>query len=139
MIGRVLRDPNFPFADGKTGIKLFVVLCRSKTGDWIVARTTSQAGGRQWVVGCSLTEGYPSFYIPKGSAIFALDTWICLDYLVEFDAFELKENLKKGAIEDRGEIDVKLLCEILECAYKAEDISQAQADAIRDTMATSCN
>ena len=133
--GFVYHDPDFPYQDGEAGNKLFVVLALDVADNLIVARTTSRADRKSWTYGCHNSDPYPNFFIPKDLGIFPENTWVCLNYLTEFDQVEFYEGVAASQIEKKNEVPKKLMRELLECAASAEGTTVAQERAIRDTLA----
>ena len=117
--GCVYYDPEFRFKDGKVNEKRFVVLCSNPMAESevVVVRTTSkEKGSRDY--GCQLDGLYQNFYLPMESKVFQEDTWIMLDYAIEYDASNLGTKLapqkaKLGSIAYR---------DLLLCASQAKDI-----------------
>lgn len=135
LLGVILFDPHFRFPDGGTKGKYFTILGKAPSDDYIVARTTSNGQRKSWQYGCHNDEPDPNFCIPIGQAIFPLDTWFCLDYLMNLDAYELKDKLKTGFIEQRGTLPHNIIKDLLNCAASAEDTTRQQETVMRDILA----
>lgn len=133
--GAILFDPHFKFRDGASKGKLFIILGIAPSNDYIVARTTSNPQRKSWQYGCHNDEPDPSFCIPIGRNVFPLDTWICLDYLMDLDDYELKAKTKMGSIEQKGVLPGDILRDLLACAASAEDTTYQQEQTIRDILA----
>lgn len=117
--GYVYFDPVFKFKDGKVGEKRFVVLCSSPMteSEVVVVRTTSQEKGSR-VYGCQLDGLYQNFYLPMESAVFLKDTWIMLDYAMEYDAANLGTRLAR----QKSKLGPNAYRDLLLCAAQAKDI-----------------
>lgn len=135
LLGSIFHDPDFIFADGEHGNKLFAVLGLSPSQDYIVARTTSQPDRKSWVYGCHNDEPDANFFIPVNMGIFPKDTWICLDYLVDFDTKEFDKKVADIKIERKGTIPIEVLKALLSCAANADDTSIKQSKVLMDTLA----
>jgi hypothetical protein len=136
-IGEFFFDPAFMFADGVVGEKLFIVLARSKADNFIVARTTSNPQRKSFHYGCHNDEPDPNFCVPKtAGSPFNEHTWVNLDYLSEFDSYELTNRVEKlHNIQRLGSIPTDILKAIMDCAARADDTLRYQSDAIRNTLA----
>ena len=98
LFGAVFYDPNFRFRDGEVSDKLFVILALSPAKDYVVARTTSSQDRKSWTYGCHNDDPYPNFFIPSAINIFPKDTWICLDYLAEFDQADFQKRVAANRV-----------------------------------------
>lgn len=136
LLGAIFHDPDFVFADGEHGNKLFVVLAKSPALDYIVARTTSQPDRKSWVYGCHNDEPDANFFIPINLAIFPKDTWICLDYLIDFDTQEFDSKVNSSQIVRKGDLPIEVTKALLGCAANAEDTSGKQSKVLMDTLAS---
>ena len=133
--GYVYFDPVFRFKDGTVGKKRFVVLCSSPmtNSEVVVVRTTSQErGSRKY--GCQLNDRYQVFFMPLESEKFPKDTWIMLDYAMEYDVANLgtklvRQKAKLGSIAYRG---------LLLCAAQAKDIERDIRNAISQRHNVEC-
>lgn len=132
--GEVLHDPSFTFRDGETGNKLLVVLVVTAEV-CLTARTTSQPQRKSRNYGCHHDDFQPNFYLPLEARIFPKDTWVCLDYLTELEPATLQARLAAGQIHHRAKLTSGVLRELLECARDAEDVTHAQAELIRKSLA----
>ena len=133
-VGEVLFDPSFVFPDGQTKGKLLIILARSLANDFIVARTTSNPQRKSFQYGCHNDEPDPNFSIPKTTGAFPKDTWVCLDYLFNFDDLELEAKVAAGAIAPKGMLPTNILKALMDCAACANDTTGQQATAIRDAL-----
>lgn len=125
--GHIYFDPIFKFKDGAVGEKRFVVLCASPMteSEVVVVRTTStEKGSREY--GCQLDGLYQNFYMPMESRVFELDTWIMLDYAIEYDAAKLGTNLAPR----KAHFGSRAFRELLICASQATDIERDIRNAI---------
>lgn len=134
-IGGIFFDPGFRFPDGNRGEKLFIILGVSPSDDYVVARTTSNPTHKSWTYGCHSDEADPNFFIPSSARIFPKDTWVCLDYLSDFDVREFDRKVANGNIERKGNLPQAVLKDLMGCAASADDTTQAQVKVLRDTLA----
>ena len=133
-VGEILFDPNFIFPDGRTKGKLLIILARSLADDYIVARTTSNPQRKSFNYGCHNDEPDPSFSIPKTTGAFPKDTWVCLDYLLNFDDLKLEAKVAASEITQKGVLQPDILKAVMGCAAGAYDIDGRQATAIRNAL-----
>ncbi|GMQ91109.1 MAG: hypothetical protein BMS9Abin11_0415 [Gammaproteobacteria bacterium] len=124
--GRIFHDLNFPFQDGNAGNKLFVVLNDGACGYYIVARTTTNEDYRSKIKGCNLDDRRPNYFIPSELNQFPENTWICLNYLSDFEKVEFDKRVKNNEINGKGLIDNELFLDIARCAAYADDTTSAQ-------------
>ena len=135
LLGAIFFDPNFKFPDGAIKGKYFAILGLAPSKDYIVARTTSKGQRKSWQYGCHNDEPDANFCIPIGRGVFPLDTWICLDYLMDMDVCELNAKLKAGSIGQTGTLPGNILKDLLACAACADDTTHRQEQVIRDILA----
>jgi hypothetical protein len=131
--GYVYFDPVFKFKDGKVGEKRFVVLCSSPMieSEVVVVRTTSQErGSRDY--GRQLDGLYQNFYLPMESEVFQKDTWIMLDYAIEYSV----SALGTSAAARKKKLGPRSFKDLLDCAAQATDIEQDIRAAISELTAT---
>lgn len=133
-VGEILFDPNFVFPDGHTKGKLLIILARSPANDYIVARTTSNPQRKGFAYGCHNDEPDPNFSIPQTKGVFPKDTWVCLDYLYDFDDLKLEGKVATGAITHKGMLPSDILKDLMGCAAGADDTKVQQATAIRNAL-----
>jgi len=140
--GCVYYDPEFRFKDGKVKEKRFVVLCSSPmtNSEVVVVRTTSQErGSRKY--GCQLNDRYQVFFMPLESEKFPKDTWIMLDYTIEYDA----GNLGTRLVPQKAKLKPRAYGGLLACASQARDVERDIRNAISQRhisefgQQTSCN
>lgn len=134
-LGDVFHDPNFRFPDGEVGNKLLVILAISKSNDYIIARTTSKPRAHSWTYGCHNDSVEPNFFIPKTLNLFHVDTWVCLDYLVDMDSFEFDEKVGNGSIHKLIKLPTNIFKAVIDCASRADDTSLMQEKVLRDVLA----
>ncbi len=124
--GFVYYDPNFVFHDGETGKKLFVVLCDSPLDDQlvVVARTTSNSKTDP-IFGCYLDTFPPCFHLPDNINNFDTDTWIMLDWVVEYDATKLQSMIRTT------DLSVEHTIALLNCGANCQYLDKWQVDALK--------
>jgi hypothetical protein len=130
--GTILFDRNFRFRDGKRGEKLFVVLNDARNGAFIVVKTTSQDARYTLSYGCQITHRFPHFYLPAGSCCLDGHTWLCMDEYFELDRAKLHERLMDARIVRIGVLTPEITSEVQGCAISSFDITEAQAQDIRE-------
>ena len=133
--GCVYYDPVFRYKDGTFGKKRFVVLCSFPMTDSevVVVRTTSQErGSREY--GCQLSDRYQVFFMPLESEKFPKDTWIMLDYAIEYDV----ANLGTKLVRQRAKLGSIAYRDLLACASQAKDIERDIRNAISQRHISEC-
>lgn len=126
--GAILNDRNFEFPDGETGNKLFIILTDGSRGYYVVARTTTNDNDRSKIKGCNLDDRRPGYFIPQNESIFDDDTWICLNYLTDFNKAELDRHLTKKEIKQVSRVTGDLFADIIHCAAIADDTTKEQEE-----------
>lgn len=124
--GAVFHHPHFEFRDGAIGNKLFVVLTNGSCGHFVVARTTTVEKFRSRDRGCNLDDRNPNYFILSRESGLDDDSWICLDYLTDFDKPGLERRVANGEIHNISRISGELLLDIVRCAAYADDTTKAQ-------------
>ncbi len=124
--GYVYFDPKFPYHDGKFGEKLFVVLCDSPLDNdlIVVTRTTAQKKNNTGY-GCNLDDYPPCFYLSNTISNFHKNTWIMLDYLVEYGRRDLENMERKTTLSLDHTIG------LLECGANCQYLTEWQKTALR--------
>lgn len=117
------------FQDGLHGNKLLIVLAIN--GVCTVARTTSKSSGKSRSYGCHSYDRYPNFFIPSEAGIFNEDTWICLDYLVDFDGVAFAGKLVQRQVRKITELSRGLLIDLLNCAIDSDDVTAQQVERLK--------
>jgi hypothetical protein len=130
--GTILFDRNFRFHDGQTGEKIFVVLTDGRSGTYVTVKTTSQDSRYTFVYGCQVMHRFPHFYLPKGSSCLEKQTWLCLGEFYEFKAAELIARVTDDHIRRMGVLSGEITREVQGCVLNSDDISEAQADDVRE-------
>lgn len=132
--GSILQDNQFKFRDSTTGNKLFIVLNDGSCGQYVVVKTTSKQHKRGAVQGCQNSDTFPNFFLPKGSAWFKGNTWICLDEFYSYKASELLTGKFSGHITVLSYLPTNILKELLECSIDSPDIEFDQQDILEKTL-----
>lgn len=124
--GFVYFDEEFPFPDGVTGEKLFVVLCDSPldNSNVLAARTTSKPKGPK-NQGCHPDGKWPNFFVPSTDRSFRKDTWIQFDYVVEMESEEVEKQFPKPLLK----LSLELTTELVECAAQSRLIENCFREA----------
>lgn len=132
-VGAVFHDPDFVFQDGERGNKLFIVLA-AIDDICTIARTTSKPSGKSRFYGCHNDDRFPNFFIPREAMIFREDTWVCLDYLVDFKRVEFKQKSAQGNIRKIKVLSLGLLSDLLKCAIDSDDVTAEQERVLRMSL-----
>jgi hypothetical protein len=133
ILGEVFHDANFVFQDGEQGNKLFIILAIADSL-LVVARTTSKSSGKIRSYGCHHDDRFPNFYIPLEASIFDKDTWVCLDYLVDFNPAGFNQKATQGNIRKITALSSGVLIALLECAITSDDITVKQEQLFRESI-----
>ena len=127
--GYVYFDPNFEFLDGEQGKKLFVILCDSTLNDEcvLVARTTSKPK-TDITFGCYTDTHPPCLCLPGCNNNFDGDTWIMLDYVLEYyrDTLEAMNKLTDLSFDHTKSL--------LGCSTTSMYLDKWQIDAIQGEL-----
>lgn len=129
--GTILFDRQFVFHDGATGEKLLVVLTDGGGGSYIVVKTTSNGHRYGLEFGCQLNTRFPCYFLPRGSCCLNDNSWLCLDEFYEFEKGALIQRVMERRVDRIGVLPEDLTLELIGCAMGSEDISIAQAGALK--------
>ena len=133
--GTILFDNQFRFKDGKTGEKLFVLLCNGSNGNYLSVKTTSNGARFGIVMGCQILDRFPNFYLPVHSSCLSKDTWIQLEEFYEFDSEKLLQAVLSGTINRIGLLEDKLTKDLLVCATHSDDLTEYQLELVQESLA----
>jgi hypothetical protein len=112
----------FPFHDGVTGEKRFVVLNNpGKDEPYLVVKTTSNLRNRTYQKGCN--QGAGVFYVSAGTeSTFPRDTLIQLFDIYEFSSSEfLSGHLTEKVISYLGDLSPLTVSQLVNCIRKLKD------------------
>lgn len=124
---------DFPFKNGATGRKLFLVL-GSKDSIAVVVKTTSRQHGRSAEHGCHPEDRFHNYYLPRTSCALKGETWICLDQFYELNFNHLLQKHFSGEIDHKCDLSRELTRDIQKCAIESPDISSFQEQIIKFSM-----
>jgi len=130
--GTIYHDSQLVFHNGVVGKKYLILLnTPSPKEPYIFVKTTSQKKDKPSTPGCIKDRSL--FFIPAGKTFFTLDTWVQLYELYEFTPQEIDS--KKG-ITVEGSLDVKMIDDIVNCLFEAEEdnITPIHKDLLRPPM-----
>lgn len=127
--GYVYFDPTFKYLDETYGKKLFVVLCDSTLSDEnvLVARTTSKQKS-DITLGCYTGTHPPCFCLPDSDNNFTKDTWIMLDYVLEY------ERVKLESINRTTDLSFEHTKALLGCSTTSMYLAKWQVSAIQSEL-----
>lgn len=123
--GELFLYPRYVFPDGEQRDKYVLLMGQTRSGDWILARTTSRAHGRWQEPRCHHGNPYPSFYLGTAGGVLSLESWLALDRLDDHDAEAFRARLDTGQVRPVGAIPRLLFYDALACAASADDTSSA--------------
>lgn len=129
--GTILFDRHFVFHDGEVGEKLLVVLTDGRSGQYIVAKTTSNGSRYGLEFGCQLNQRFPCYFLPRGSCCLDGNSWLCLDEFYEFEKAALIQRVMERKVDRIGILPESIAIEVMGCAMGSDDISVAQGDMVR--------
>ena len=66
--------------------------------------------------------------------IFREDTWVCLDYLVDFKRVEFEQKSAQGNIRKIKVLSLGLLLDLLKCAIDSDDVTVEQERVLRMSL-----
>lgn len=128
-IGAVLDWDKFPFEDGSSKDKLFVVLGAKQGADYLLVITTSQKHQRNFDPGCNAGDGY--YFIPGGGKdFFYKDTWVLLASPLPTRTTELVAKSFSDEIRVVGNLRHDVANAIRNCLKQVDDVSQAHLDLL---------
>ncbi|OAD23240.1 hypothetical protein THIOM_000935, partial [Candidatus Thiomargarita nelsonii] len=96
--GEIYYHPDYIFPDGDQRNKYVVIVGVTRSGDFILARTTSRVNLRVTNPRCSHAFPYPGFYVGTANGLFTMDTWIVLDRLDDYDEIDFTTKIRNGQI-----------------------------------------
>jgi hypothetical protein len=115
--GDIYHHRQLVFHNGVTGKKYLILLnTPGKNEPYLFVKTTSQKKDKPSTAGCIKDRSL--FFIPAGSTFFKLDTWVQLYEIYEFSPKDIDTN-KDISVE--GSLDVKLIEDIVNCLFEAEE------------------
>jgi len=123
--GDVYLHSAFPFHDGASGKKLFVVLNDPVNDEpYLVIKTTSNLRGKSFETGCN-PRSRVFFIQGKAGSVFPIDTLLQLSDIYEFSGTEfLKGHMVEKVIEHKTTLHHETVAQIINCVKKLkEDIS----------------
>lgn len=133
--GELYHFPDYVFPDGGQRDKFILLMGRTPSDDWILARTTTKPQGRSHNPPCYLGDPYPGFYIDKANGLLTQPTWVVLNRLDDYDARDFDSKVTRGEITLIGKFPLDTFCQLLDCAVRAQDITRIQERAMRDLRA----
>jgi len=115
--GAIYYHPSFEFTNGKTGIKLIILLnTPTKKEPYIFVKTTSQQKGKPLSSGCIKKRSL--YFIPAGKSFFQENTWIELYERYVMMPEDVDKNKDMKVI---GSLDSKTVDKIINCLFAAQD------------------
>lgn len=135
--GQIWRDDCYYFDINTEQYKRKFVLALSVIdgGDILTAVFTSQPNGLTSDPVCSTGIPRAGFYIGNIPTLFHKETWVDFSSIQMLDIKDLKIHLEIGRkIDVRQPLGNELLCGVLRCVTKSEDITQRQMKYIYNTI-----
>lgn len=115
--GAIYHHKQLVFHNGVVGKKYLILLnTPSDIEPYLFVKTTSQKRNKPSKRGCIKERSL--FFIPAGKTFFKLDTWIQLFELYPIQPMDIDKN-KDITLE--GNLDVKLIDDIIKCLFEAEE------------------
>jgi hypothetical protein len=136
--GEIYRHEAF-YRSGETGhleAKYLVLLAALPADDFVARLLTSRPHGRPEHPACSHGHPYSSFYLGVPGGSLGAKSWVDLRYLDDFDGLEFQRRLNSKRIASVTSLSKPMLLDLLDCAAGAEDTTQLQERAMRDTLAS---
>jgi hypothetical protein len=123
--GEIFFCAEFPYSDGGTGQKYFVVLNSAPTDKpFLVILTTTQKKDRRDNEGCYAAEGY--FFIKPGTEWFPEPTWLKFNHVYEFPYAEAIEKERQSVFKNRGCLTPERCNSVVSCIKYSYDITKEQ-------------
>ena len=115
--GAIYHHRQLVFHNGFVGKKYLILLnTPSKNEPYFFVKTTSQKKNKPKTPGC--IKELSLFFIPAGKTFFKLDTWVQLYEIYPIPPKDIDTD-KNITVEAR--LDVKLIEDIVNCLFKAEE------------------
>jgi hypothetical protein len=133
--GDIYRIPAF-YADVSTGAllsKYILILAKHPSGDLVARLLTSRAHGRPQAPPCFQGYPYPGFFLGVPGTPLAEPTWVDLRAFYDVDRAALALRIDRGATLSMSLPRAQLL-DVMACVAGADDTTQAQERALRDTL-----
>lgn len=130
--GTIFHHSQLVYHNGVVGKKYLILLnTPSKKEPYLFVKTTSQQKDKPKTPGCLKKKSL--FFIPAGKTFFPLDTWVQLYELYPISPKDVDTN-KDISVE--GSLDAKMIDEIVNCLFKAEEdnIAPIHKDLLRPPM-----
>ena len=135
--GEIYRIEAF-YGDPQSGEllpKYLLILALLQGGDAVARLLTSRDYSRPRVPPCYHGDPYPGFYFGIPGGPLQRETWIDLRPFDDIEVDELTRKLRRGGASLTMQIEVPILLAALECVAGADDTTQRQERALRDTLA----
>lgn len=130
MRGTVFLYYSFPFADGATRDKYFIVLNNPAQNDLIVTCiTTSQPDHRPDQEGCHHADNL--YVLNANFDYFPKKTWIQFFRVFKFVQEKFQRSIMEGDIEQKAMLRPETIKAIINCIRKSEDIPHYDLELIR--------
>lgn len=115
--GAIYHHKQLVFHNGFTGIKYLILLnTPTQKEPYIFVKTTTQQKNKPIKEGCIQEKSL--FFIPAGKTFFKKNTWVQLYELYPIQSEHIDN---KGDITVEGSLDAKLIDEIVNCLFLAEE------------------
>jgi hypothetical protein len=86
--------------------------------------------------GCQSRDPYPNFYVLDGTTFLEGESWLLLGEFYEFESTGLDHKVSTGVIRRMGDLPRDVVVELFACAIDCFDISDRQADILREITPT---
>lgn len=124
-VGAVLHWTEFPFDDGASANKFFVVLGAKQGHDCLLVIATSRPKNKSYQPGCHREEGY--YHIQGGRRdFFPDDTWLLLMECKIFRPGDMVRGGLEGQIKVVDQLREQVANAIRNCLRQIDDVSPAQ-------------
>lgn len=130
--GKLYYFRDYVFPDGEQQHKYVLLMGKTKSDDWILARTTTKQNARPKDPACYLGYPYPGFYLDRAGDLLPLASWLVLNRLDDYDALDFVAQTTNGSVNLIGAFPPDLFCEALACAARADDTTREQDRVMRD-------
>jgi len=133
--GTIYRHSQLLFHNGFIGKKYLILLnSPTKNESYLFVKATSQQKDKPSTPGCIKARSL--FFIPAGKTFFKKDTWVQLYEIYEIPPREI-DNKEEITVE--GSLDVKIIDDIVNCLFLAEEdnISAIHKELLRPPLQAS--
>lgn len=123
-------------SSGQCMRKYVLVLAVENSGDPITAVFTSKPNGLSEIPPCSIGPPREGYFVGAPGGVLVKPTWIDFSSMNTLDIHDLELHVTQGRTKLLQQtLAISMLCAVLRCILRSEDITQRQARWLGDTVA----